>query len=136
MLVEVLPFLKRTDIFNTLYKGRHTPQEKYSNESEITYSSRCGSRKQWQYATTSHDHVVHHLRDEVNGIVYKYDIVTAIHKVHHSFCRMTVRNTKVCFVKILSENSFFFFLNSILVSLFTKKFNSQQRTANITVKFG
>lgn len=121
MLVEVLPFLKRRDIFNTLYKGRHTPQEKYSNASEITYSSRCGSRKQWQYATTSHDHVIHHLRDEVNGIVYKYDIVTAIHKVHHSFCRMTVQNTKVGFVKILSENSFFFFKKQYFSEFVYKK---------------
>ena len=95
-------------IFNMLYKGRHTPQEKYSNKIEISYSSRRGSRKQWQYATTSHDHVVHHLRDEVNCIVYKDDIVTAIHKVHYSFCRMTVQNTKAGFMKILSENSFIF----------------------------
>lgn len=89
----VFLFPKRTDIIvNTLHKERHpTTRDKFSSKNEISYGSGCGSRKQWQYTTTCHDHVVHHLRDEVNCVVHKYDIVTAIHKVHHSFCRMAVQ---------------------------------------------
>lgn len=89
-------------IVNTLHKERHPPtRDKFSNKNEISYRSRCSSRKQWQYTTTSHDHVVHHLRDEMNCVVHKYDIVTAIHKVHHSFCRMAVQKNH-------SEYSFIF----------------------------
>lgn len=90
------PFPKRTDItINTFHEKRHPPtSEGFSNKNGISYSSRCGSRKQWQDTTTGHDHVVHHLRDEVDCVVHKHHIVTAIHKVHHSFCRMAVQKLK------------------------------------------
>lgn len=99
-------FPKRTDtITNTLHKERRPPtSEEFSNRNGISYSSRCGSRKQWQDTTTGHDHVVHHLRDEVDRVVHKHHIVTAIHKVHHSFCRMAVQNSE----KTHSEQSFIF----------------------------
>lgn len=99
------PFPKRTDIIlNIHHKERHLPtSEEFSNKNGISYSSRCGSRKQWQDTTTGHDHVVHHLRDEVDRVVHKHHIVTAIHKVHHSLCRMAVQKF---FYKRHSEESF------------------------------
>lgn len=48
-----------------------------------TYGRGSGGRQQGQDASTGYDDVVHHLRDEVDGVVDKDDVLVAVHKVHH-----------------------------------------------------
>lgn len=47
-----------------------------------TYRGRGGRREQGQDPTAGNDDVVDHLRDEVDGVVYKYDVLIAVDKVH------------------------------------------------------
>lgn len=48
-----------------------------------THRGGGGSGQQRQNASTRHDQVVHHLGDEVDAVVNKHDILTAVHKVQN-----------------------------------------------------
>lgn len=56
--------------------------------SQGTHSGRGGSREQRQNAPTGHDEVVHHLGDEVYTVVDKHHVLTVVHKVQNSLCRV------------------------------------------------
>ncbi len=56
-----------------------------------THRGRGGGRQQGKDSSTGDDDVIHHLRDQVNGVVYEDYVLIAVDKVHDGFCRMTVK---------------------------------------------
>lgn len=75
-----------------------------------------GCRQQRKDSSTGHDEVVHHLRNEMDGVVHKYHILTAVHKVHNCLSRMTVgRSEKISYAttcywgsrRVITNNTIF-----------------------------
>lgn len=62
--------------------------------SRATYRGGGGRREQRQDASTGDDDVVHHLRNEVNGVVDKDDVFITVHKVHHRLGGVAEKNKK------------------------------------------
>lgn len=48
-----------------------------------TYRGGGGGGEERQDASTGNDDVVHHLGDEVDGVVDEDDVLIAVHKIHH-----------------------------------------------------
>lgn len=52
-------------------------------QSRATYRRGGGSRQERQDTSTGDDDVVHHLRNEVDRVVDKDDVLVAVHKIHN-----------------------------------------------------
>ena len=51
----------------------------------MTYRRRGSSREQRKDPSTGDDDVVYHLREEVDGVVDKDDVLIAVDKIHDGF---------------------------------------------------
>lgn len=59
-----------------------------------TYRWGGGSREQGQDPTTRYDDVINHLRNEVDGVVDKYNVLVTVYEVHDRFRRVAERKTE------------------------------------------
>lgn len=60
-----------------------------------TYRRWSGSGEQRQDPSTGDDDVINHLRNEVDGVVYKYNVLITVHEVHDWFRRMAAKNRQL-----------------------------------------
>lgn len=59
-----------------------------------TYRGGGGRGQQRKDAPAGDDDVVHHLRDEMDGVVDEDDVLVAVHEVHYRFGGVTARRGK------------------------------------------
>lgn len=59
------------------------PRPATERQPRATYGRGGGSRQERQDASTGDDDVVHHLRNEVDGVVDEDDVLIAVDEVHH-----------------------------------------------------
>lgn len=59
-----------------------------------TYRRWSGSGEQRQDPSTGDDDVINHLRNEVDGVVYKYNVLITVHEVHNWFSWMAAQKHK------------------------------------------
>lgn len=59
------------------------PHPATERQPRATYRRGGGSRQERQDASTGDDDVVHHLRNKMDGVVDKDDILIAVHEIHH-----------------------------------------------------